>query len=59
MSVLEVINKVSDDKHTYSLMKSDTKMYVHINNHVNNENAVIVPLSKLSELLTHIEELQK
>lgn len=56
MSVLKVIKKVSDEKLTYSLMKSDTKFYVHINNHVNNENAVIVPLSKLGELLTHIEE---
>lgn len=52
MNVLKVVKQVKDDKHVYSLMESDNQLYVHINNYVTNKNSVIVPLEKLSELLS-------
>lgn len=53
MNVLKVVNQTKDDKYTYSLMQSGERAYIHINNHNDNENAVIVPIEKLNELLNN------
>ena len=55
MGVLKVVRQVEDEKHTYSLMESSNpgnRLYVHINNYRTNQNSVMVPLDKLSELLS-------
>ena len=53
MKVVEVIKTIKDNTYTYNLMghSKDAPKYVHINNHNNNENAVIVPIDKIKQLL--------
>ena len=51
MNVLQVKKQIKDSKFTYSLMTGGEREYIHINNHQDNQNAVIVPLSKITELL--------
>lgn len=50
MSILKVAKQVKGRNHTYSVMKSDTRVYVHINNTKTNDDSVIVPLEELSKL---------
>jgi len=51
MKVMKVIEQISDHKFTYSLMGADKVTHVHIDDHVSNNNAVMVPIEKLKELL--------
>ena len=57
MSVLKVLKQIKDSKFTYSLMGIDSPKYVHINNHVDNENAVMVPVDTINELIGHQAEM--
>lgn len=56
MQVLQVFKQIKDSTFTYSLMGADSASnpsHVHINNHKDNSNAVLVSLDKVKELIAN------
>jgi len=51
MEVMKVIKQITDSKFTYSLMGASKVTHVHIDNHQDKQNAVMVPIEKINELL--------
>ncbi len=49
---MKVIKKIKDETFTYSLMGSSKVTHLHIDNHQDKQNAVMVPVEKINEIFT-------